>query len=70
MSIKYPFAMCGRIERCWLFTFRELTRGVAWVIEIPYDFARSVLIEGFEKGQGSNAVEIAPSLADDIVSRS
>jgi glycine betaine/proline transport system permease protein len=46
-----------------LFTFRELTRGIAWIIEIPYDFARSALIEGFERGQGSNAVEIAPSLS-------
>jgi glycine betaine/proline transport system permease protein len=46
-----------------LFTFREMTRGIAWVIEIPYDFTRSALIEGFERGQGSNAVEIAPSLS-------
>jgi glycine betaine/proline transport system permease protein len=46
-----------------LFTFRELTRGIAWIVEIPYDFARSALIEGFERGQGSNAVEIAPSLS-------
>jgi len=46
-----------------LFTFRELTRGIAWVIEIPYDFARSALIDGFERGLGSNAVEIAPSLS-------
>ena len=46
-----------------LFTFRELTRGISWVIEIPYDFARSALIEGFERGLGSNAVEIAPSLS-------
>ena len=46
-----------------LFTFRELTRGISWLIEIPYDFARSALIEGFERGQGSNAVEIAPSLS-------
>jgi glycine betaine/proline transport system permease protein len=46
-----------------LFTFREMTRGIAWIIEIPYDFAKSALIEGFERGQGSNAVEIAPSLS-------
>ena len=46
-----------------LFTFRELTRGIAWLIEIPYDFARSALIDGFERGLGSNAVEIAPSLS-------
>ena len=46
-----------------LFTFRELTRGISWVIEIPYDFARSGLIDGFERGLGSNAVEIAPSLS-------
>ncbi len=46
-----------------LFTFREMTRGIAAVIEVPYDFARSALIEGFETGQGSNAVEVAPSLS-------
>ena len=46
-----------------LFTFREMTRGIAWIVEIPYDFARAALIEGFERGQGSNAVEIAPSLS-------
>jgi glycine betaine/proline transport system permease protein len=46
-----------------LFTFREMTRGIAAVIEVPYDFSRSALIEGFERGQGSNAVEIAPSLS-------
>jgi glycine betaine/proline transport system permease protein len=46
-----------------LFTFREMTRGIAAVIEVPYDFTRSALIEGFERGQGSNAVEITPSLS-------
>jgi len=42
------------------FTFQELTRAVAWVIEQPYDLARSLLSDGFKEGQGSQAVEIFP----------
>ncbi len=46
-----------------LFTFRDLTRAIAWVIEIPYQFLRNLLIEGFQTGLGDTAVEIAPSLS-------
>ncbi|WP_435136100.1 ABC transporter permease [Pseudopelagicola sp. nBUS_19] len=46
-----------------LFTFRELTRAIAWVIEIPYQFLRNLLIEGFQTGLGDAAVQIAPSLS-------
>jgi hypothetical protein len=35
MSIKYPFAMCGWIERCWLFTFREPVADVADLVPAP-----------------------------------
>src|SRR3546814_1849176 len=30
-----------------LFTFSELTRGIAWVLEQPYDLARALLVTGF-----------------------
>jgi len=46
-----------------LFTFRELTRSIAWVIEQPYWLVRSLLSTGFLKGQGSDAVEIFPRLS-------
>ncbi len=46
-----------------LFTFRELTRFISAIIEVPYDVARAALADGFVQGQGSNAVEIAPSLS-------
>ncbi|MGX0876526.1 glycine betaine/proline transport system permease protein [Roseovarius sp. MBR-154] len=47
----------------WLFTFRDLTRAIAWVIEQPYQFLRNLLIEGFQSGLGQEAVQIAPSLS-------
>jgi glycine betaine/proline transport system permease protein len=45
-----------------LFTFREFTRGIAWLIEQPYLFVRSLLSSGFMEGQGSDAVQIFPRL--------
>ncbi|OUS36514.1 ABC transporter permease [Rhodobacterales bacterium 56_14_T64] len=46
-----------------LFSFRDMTRFIASLIEAPYDFARDLLIEGFSVGLGNEAVEIAPSLS-------
>ncbi|MEP0520550.1 MAG: ABC transporter permease subunit [Hyphomicrobiales bacterium] len=46
-----------------LFTFRELTRGIAWLIEQPYQLVLSVLSSGFIQGQGSDAVQILPPLS-------
>ncbi|WP_272006167.1 ABC transporter permease [Roseovarius sp. ZX-A-9] len=46
-----------------LFTFREFTRFISAIIEVPYDVARAALADGFVQGQGSNAVEIAPPLS-------
>ena len=46
-----------------LFSFRDLTRGIAWLIEQPYQFLRNLLIEGFQSGIGNEAVQIAPSLS-------
>ena len=46
-----------------LFTFRDVTRAIAWLIEIPYQFLRNLLIEGFQSGIGEAAVQIAPSLS-------
>ena len=46
-----------------LFTFREFTRSLAWIIEQPYWLAKSLLSTGFLEGQGSDAVEIFPRLS-------
>lgn len=46
-----------------LFTFREFTRSIAWLIEQPYWLAKSLLASGFLEGQGSGAVEIFPRLS-------
>lgn len=46
-----------------LFTFRDLTRFIAALIEAPYDFVRNLLIDGFSVGLGNEAVQIAPALS-------
>jgi glycine betaine/proline transport system permease protein len=46
-----------------LFTFFELTRGISWVIEQPYNVARALLFEGWRYGQGSTAIQILPPLS-------
>lgn len=46
-----------------LFTFTQLTRGIAWLIEQPYDFMRALVTDGFVRGLGDEAVEILPSLS-------
>ncbi|MEO9826394.1 MAG: ABC transporter permease subunit [Paracoccaceae bacterium] len=47
----------------WFFSFRDLTRSIAFMIEIPYQFLRNLLIEGFQSGIGEQAISIAPSLS-------
>jgi glycine betaine/proline transport system permease protein len=46
-----------------LFTFKELTRFLSWMIEQPYDVVRSFLSTGFLEGQGSYAVEVFPRIS-------
>jgi glycine betaine/proline transport system permease protein len=46
-----------------LFTFTDLTRGIAWLVQIPYHAALSLLSSGFLSGEGSNAVMILPPLS-------
>ena len=45
-----------------LFTFLDLTRFIAAVIDIPYRTALSLLSTGFLQGQGSSAIQIVPPL--------
>ncbi|MEN8194945.1 MAG: ABC transporter permease subunit [Pseudomonadota bacterium] len=46
-----------------LFTFKELTRSVSWVLDWPLTAATSLFSSGLMKGQGSDAVQLAPPLA-------
>ena len=40
-----------------LFTFKEFTRGLAWLVEQPYTLVKSMLSTGFLRGVGSDAVQ-------------
>jgi glycine betaine/proline transport system permease protein len=46
-----------------LFTFKEFTRGIAWVVEQPYTLVKSVLSTGFLSGVGSDAVLVFPRVS-------
>ena len=46
-----------------LFTFTDFTRGLAWLIERPYDLAVSLFATGFLQGLGSEAVQVLPPLS-------
>jgi glycine betaine/proline transport system permease protein len=46
-----------------LFTFTDLTRGLAAIIGVPYRAVLSLLSTGFRLGEGSNAVQILPPLS-------
>ncbi len=46
-----------------LFTFREFTRAISWLIQQPYDFALSMLSTGFVQGLGQQAEQIVPPLS-------
>jgi glycine betaine/proline transport system permease protein len=45
------------------FTFTELTRAIAAVVEVPYTLALSLLSTGLMRGEGSNAVQLLPPLS-------
>jgi len=46
-----------------LFTFKEFTRSLAWLIEQPYLLVKSLLSTGFLKGTGSYAEQVFPRLS-------
>ena len=45
-----------------LFTFKEMTRSIAWLLEWPLRAAQSLFAEGFSRGIGRDAVEIVPRI--------
>jgi glycine betaine/proline transport system permease protein len=46
-----------------LFTFKDLTRFIAAVIDVPYRIALSLLHTGLLEGQGSSAVQLLPPVS-------
>jgi glycine betaine/proline transport system permease protein len=44
-------------------TFKQVTRGIAAVIEAPYDLARILLVDGILDGKGRRAETIVPPLS-------
>jgi glycine betaine/proline transport system permease protein len=46
-----------------LFTFTELTRGISWLIEQPYNLALALFADGMVEGYGLDAIQILPSLS-------
>ena len=47
----------------YFFTVKDLTRGISAMIEVPYQVLRDLLIEGFSRGLGNEAILISPSLS-------
>jgi glycine betaine/proline transport system permease protein len=45
-----------------LFTFKDLTRAIADLLNVPLDIATSILSTGLRDGRGSSAVQLAPPL--------
>ncbi|WP_119460058.1 ABC transporter permease subunit [Rhodospirillaceae bacterium SYSU D60014] len=46
-----------------LFTFKEFTRSISWLLTWPFAFANSLLAEGFIHGRGDKAVLLWPRLS-------
>ncbi len=46
-----------------LFTVKEATRGLAALIEVPYDAARIAIVDGITEGRGRRATTIVPPVS-------
>jgi len=46
-----------------LFTFKEFTRSIAWLVEQPYRLVKSLLSTGFLSGVGSYAEQVFPRIS-------
>ncbi|MBT4910495.1 MAG: ABC transporter permease subunit [Alphaproteobacteria bacterium] len=46
-----------------IFSFKDLTRSISWIIEQPYQFILSLFAMGFYRGQGQEALLILPALS-------
>ncbi|VAV97000.1 Glycine betaine ABC transport system, permease protein OpuAB / Glycine betaine ABC transport system, permease protein OpuAB [hydrothermal vent metagenome] len=71
--VKYPsawvFPLKGIISDTmkWLVEdeglFTMTTRAISWMVSQPYDLVRALLADGFNQGQGRDAVQILPPLS-------
>lgn len=50
-----------------IFSFKDLTRAISWIIEQPYQFILSLFAMGFYRGQGQEALLILPALSWTVV---
>jgi glycine betaine/proline transport system permease protein len=76
-AVKYPRGWVVPIKRWigdfmkWLindfdlglFTFKEFTRGIAWVLEWPHWLAKGLLAQGFKFPTGEDAFWLTPTLS-------
>ena len=46
-----------------IFSFKDLTRSISWIIEQPYQFILSLFAKGFYRGQGQESLLILPALS-------
>lgn len=54
--------LVGPEARLGPLAFRDLTRGLAWLLDWPLALAEALLVKGFVAGQGAEAVQMAPPL--------
>ncbi|MEK0085764.1 ABC transporter permease [Benzoatithermus flavus] len=54
--------LVGPEARLGPLAFKDLTRGLAWLLDWPLALAKAVLVNGFVAGQGAEAVQLAPPL--------
>ena len=67
----FPLAKYFSISIKWLmdeasfgiFTFRDITRFIAWSIEQPYNLILALISKGFLSGQGQDAIQILSPLS-------
>ena len=50
-----------------IFSFRDFTRFIAWIIEIPYNLILALISKGFLSGQGQDAKEILAPLSLSLI---
>lgn len=44
-------------------SFTDVTRAIAWVIDQPYQFILALFAEGFQSGQGKDAITVLPAMS-------
>ena len=58
-----PFLVNSGSSFLSIFTFNDLTRFFAWIIEQPYNIVLAIFSKGILKGQGQDAIQIMEPLS-------